>query len=112
MDLRRNPLPTARCRLFTPPLALLAFLLMGLIAIPGCSGCWGGKTTADAKKKKEDEEKEAEKKKKKKLEKPKDDFEPIAVRMPCPAEDAVWMGQLAQDVSGLDFENQRVGFAA
>lgn len=61
---------------------LLIVLLIGLISLPGCGGCWGGNQSAQAKKKKEEEEaKEQEKKKKKKLEKPKDDFEPLAVRL-------------------------------
>src|SRR3954470_18996572 len=72
------------------PLALLFIVLIGLIALPGCGGCRGGSSspTAKAKKKdnkqKKDEEDlltELEKKRKKKLEKPKDDFEPLAVRM-------------------------------
>ena len=68
---------------------LLALLLASTIALPGCSGCWGTTTSADAKKKEEEEkEKDA---KRKKLEKPKDDFEPLAVRMlpsrdPTPAD--------------------------
>jgi hypothetical protein len=67
------------------PLAflLLVALLAALIALPGCGGCTsGGGNTAAAKKKKEDDEKEKEaKKKKKKAEKPKEDFEPLAIRM-------------------------------
>ena len=76
---------------FVTPLALLLFVLICLIAVPGCGGCWGGKSspTAKAKKKKDEKAKdeeelltELEKKRKKKLEeKPKDDFEPLAVRM-------------------------------
>src|SRR5438045_3289327 len=71
-------------------LLLLAFLLMGLIALPGCGGCRGSGSSASAKtksKKDEDKQKTDEElleeleKKKKKLEKPKDDFEPLAVRM-------------------------------
>jgi len=70
---------------------LLALLCLALIAVPGCGGCTRGAnsaTTAAAKKKKEDEEKaKAEKdKKKKKAEKPKDDFEPLAIRM-LPSDD-------------------------
>jgi len=73
-----------------PVLLLFAVLLMGLMTLPGCGGCnWGGSTTAaknktkkdDGKKKDELEETELEKKRRKKLEKPKDDFEPLAVRM-------------------------------
>jgi len=72
------------------PLWLLLFVLIGLVAVPGCGGCWGAKSspTAKAKKKKDEKAKdeeelltELEKKRKKKLEKPKDDFEPLAVRM-------------------------------
>src|SRR5262245_19934173 len=78
-----------------PPSALwlLALLLAVLLTAPGCSGCnWGGSgTTAKAKKGKDDkkddkkrdelEESELEKKRTKKKEKPKDDFEPLLVRM-------------------------------
>lgn len=71
------------------PLALwlLVALCVGTIALPGCGGCWGGNnaTTAAAKKKKDDEEKEKQKKKKK-AEKPKEDFEPVAIRM-LPSDD-------------------------
>src|SRR5262245_58465536 len=74
------------------PLALLAAVLIGLVSLPGCSGCnWNGKKTtakANTKKKADDKNKkeedlldELEKKRKAKLEKPKDDFEPLAVRM-------------------------------
>jgi hypothetical protein len=70
------------------PLVWLALLLCGLVALPGCGGCRGGGATASAKAKKKDEKAkdvdEAEeliKKRTKKLEKPKDDFEPLAVRM-------------------------------
>lgn len=71
-------------------LLLLATLLMGLIALPGCGGCKGSSSSASAKsksKKDEDKKKSDEEvldeleKKRKKLEKPKDDFEPLAVRM-------------------------------
>src|SRR3954471_8898993 len=76
-------------RLFPSPLVLLAVVLMGLVAMPGCGGCWGGGSSPTAKVKKKDDKKkdeedlltELEKKRKKKLEKPKDDFEPLAVRM-------------------------------
>jgi hypothetical protein len=72
------------------PLLLLAVLLMCLIALPGCGGCKGSSTSASAKsknKKDEDKKKSDEEvleeleNKRKKLEKPKDDFEPLAVRM-------------------------------
>src|SRR5262245_45919991 len=86
-------MPARACPLATPrwplSLRLLALLCVGVIALPGCGGCWGGSNanTAAAKKKKEDEEKaKKEKEKKKKLEKPKDDFEPLAVRM-LPSDD-------------------------
>src|SRR5437868_12868934 len=78
------------CRYLPSPLVLFVLILMGLIAVPGCGGCWGAKSspTAKAKKKKDEKAKdeeelltELEKKRKKKLEKPKDDFEPLAVRM-------------------------------
>jgi len=74
----------------SPALLLLVAVLMGLIALPGCGGCKGSGTSASAKKKsKNDEDKkksdeevlEELEKRKKKLEKPKDDFEPLAVRM-------------------------------
>ncbi len=67
-------------------LAILAALL-SCLTFSGCSGCnWRGTTSnssqADEEKKKTDEETLAElEKRKKKLEKPKDDFEPLAVRM-------------------------------
>ncbi|HMC10088.1 MAG TPA: hypothetical protein VKH44_02315, partial [Pirellulaceae bacterium] len=82
IKLRSNPPPT---------LALLLALLWCLVALPGCGGCkWGGSSTTakaktkkpeDKKKEEEDALEELEKKRKKKLEKPKDDFEPLAVRM-------------------------------
>ena len=84
MHVRSGPPPAAlRSRRLPPALLLLVLLLIGLVSLPGCSGCWGGSQSAQAKKKKEDEEKEKEKekKKKKKLEKPKDDFEPLMVRL-------------------------------
>jgi hypothetical protein len=74
---------------FRRPLVLLVLLLMGMISLPGCGGCWS-RTPTSAKKTKKDEDKaktdeealaELEKKRKKRLEKPKDDFEPLAVRM-------------------------------
>src|SRR5438874_2175211 len=73
------------CSLF-----LLVALLIGLVALPGCGGCRGSGSSASAKtKSKKDEDKtktdeevlEELEKRKKKLEKPKDDFEPLAVRM-------------------------------
>src|SRR5687767_4178081 len=77
--------------MLSPPLVLLLIALACLISLPGCSGCnWGGTpTTAKAKTKKKDEKPkdeldelaELEKKRKAKLEKPKADFEPLAVRM-------------------------------
>lgn len=69
-------------------LLLLTSLLLGMATLPGCSGCnWGGgsKTAKankkDDKKEKDLDETELEKKRKKLQEKPKDDFEPLAVRM-------------------------------
>jgi hypothetical protein len=71
-------------------LAILIALLIGVISLPGCSGCnWGGSpTAAKSKTKKKDDKKaddldsEIEKKlAKQKKEKPKDDFEPLALRM-------------------------------
>lgn len=75
----------------------LALLLVSFIALPGCSGCnWSKGSSASSKaeeeKKKTDEETLAElEKRKKKLEKPKEDFEPLQVRMlpsndPSPAQ--------------------------
>jgi hypothetical protein len=70
------------------PLVWLALLLCALVSLPGCGGCRGGGPTASAKAKKKDdkgkdidEAEELIKKRTKKLEKPKDDFEPLAVRM-------------------------------
>jgi hypothetical protein len=67
-----------RARWLSLPLLLVLLLSVGLVALPGCRGCWSDTTTAEAKKKKEEEEK---KKKRKKAEKPKPDFEPLHVRM-------------------------------
>lgn len=81
------------------PLLLLAALCLGMIALPGCGGCWNDDTTASAKKKKEDEEKAKEKqKKKKKAEKPKPDFEPLRARM-LPSNDPT-AAQRVPDVRG------------
>lgn len=57
--------------------ALLILLLVGAVALPGCSGCQ--KETAAQKKKRLDDEKkkEAERKRKKKAEEPKPNFDPI-----------------------------------
>jgi hypothetical protein len=102
---------------------LLVALLAGTISLPGCSGCWGGSTTADAKKK-EEEEKEKELKRKK-LEKPKDDFEPLAVRMlpskePSPADKVPniqvkpghWIAlQETAKANNFDFQGELVTFA-
>lgn len=68
-------------------LALLLLALAGLVSLPGCSGCTGGGPNAAATKKKDekkenvDEAEELIKKRTQKREKPKDDFEPLAVRM-------------------------------
>jgi hypothetical protein len=86
----RFKIPRQTPLIVSPPLVLLVALLMGLIALPGCGGCKGSGTSASAKtKSKKDEDKkktdeevlEELEKRKKKLEKPKDDFEPLAVRM-------------------------------
>jgi hypothetical protein len=66
------------------PLLLLSLLAVGLVSIPGCSGCnFGGSGSTPSDEKKTDEETlaELEKRKKKLEEKPKDDFEPLSVRM-------------------------------
>ncbi|HEY2411879.1 MAG TPA: hypothetical protein VGI40_06540 [Pirellulaceae bacterium] len=66
------------------PLLLLSLLMLGLLGMPGCGGCnWGGANSISSDEKKTDEETlaELEKRKKKLEEKPKDDFEPLAVRM-------------------------------
>src|ERR1051326_228192 len=68
---------------------LLLCMLIGLVAAPGCSGCRRTATSASAKSKaktedeknKEEDALEELEKRKKKLEKPKDDFEPLGVRM-------------------------------
>src|SRR5262245_47317817 len=79
MNVRSSPL--------RPPLALLWLLalLIGLISLPGCGGCRGSSTSAKAKtaeeKKKEEDALEELERRKRKLEKPKDDFEPLALRM-------------------------------
>src|SRR5688572_16085608 len=59
---------------------LFLCLLSGLIAVPGCKGCWKDPLSPLAEKKKKELDEE-ELLKQKKLEKPKDDFEPIVVRM-------------------------------
>jgi hypothetical protein len=72
-----------------PRLLLLLCLLLSVVALPGCGGCRRGGTSASAKskaksadeKKKEEDALEELEKRRKKLEKPKDDFEPLAVRM-------------------------------
>src|SRR4029079_15271252 len=63
------------------PLLLLSLLILGLMSMSGCSGCnFGSSSSPDEKK--TDEETLAElEKRKKKQEKPKGDFEPLAVRM-------------------------------
>jgi hypothetical protein len=89
INLRISPHPgPSPCRLPPRLLLLVVAMLTGLVAMPGCSGCnWGGNSpSANAKKKAEEKtpeelEAELERKRKKKLEKPKDDFEPLAVRM-------------------------------
>src|SRR5205807_9646146 len=68
---------------------LLLCMLLFLVAVPGCGGCKRGATSASARsnaktpddKKKDEDALEELEKRRKKLEKPKDDFEPLAVRM-------------------------------
>src|SRR4030095_5752900 len=71
-------------------LSILIALLIGMFSLPGCSGCnWGGSSTAAKSKSKKKDDKKADdldseiqkKLAKQKKEKPKDDFEPLAVRM-------------------------------
>lgn len=87
MNLRSNSPKQATAGWMLPPACLLLLVLfVGLVSLPGCSGCKGGSSisakakTKEEKKKEEDALEELEKRKKK-LEKPKDDFEPLAVRM-------------------------------
>jgi hypothetical protein len=87
MNLRKSQASGPR-----PPIALKILLLAiaaGLVAMPGCGGCFSRSNspaakakTKDGKEKTTDEElAELEKKRTKKVEKPKDDFEPLAIRM-------------------------------
>ena len=45
------------CRYLPSPLVLFVLILMGLIAVPGCGGCWGAKSSPTAKAKKKKDEK-------------------------------------------------------
>lgn len=71
--------PRASDRPFSAPRALLYLCLLAALAAPGCKGCWGNVTPLAEKSKKDLDEEELFKQKK--LEKPKDDFEPIVLRM-------------------------------